>query len=63
MFHAIMDRQFPFEAKAEGKASIASLYCMHDTWHVFYPRDAMLARVQAMALRPSVCVCHKSEFY
>ena len=29
----------------------------------FYPRDAMLARVLAMALCPSVSVCHKSVFY
>ena len=33
----------------------------------FYPRDAMLARVLAMALFVclclSVCVCHKSVFY
>ena len=31
----------------------------------FYPRDSVLARVGslAMALCPSVCVCHKSVFY
>jgi len=28
-----------------------------------FRRDAMLARVLAMAMCPSVCVCHKSEFY
>ena len=29
----------------------------------FYPCDAMLAQVLAMALCLSVCVCHKSVFY
>jgi len=29
----------------------------------FYPRDAMLARILAKALRLSVSVCHKSKFY
>jgi len=37
----------------------------HGVWHTFYPRDAMLAWVLAMSVRPSVClsVCHKSVFY
>jgi len=30
---------------------------------IFYPCDAMLAQVLAMALCLSVCVCHKLVFY
>ena len=32
-------------------------------WGHFYPRDALLARVLAMALCPCLSVCHKSVFY
>ena len=40
-------------------------YTLFTGRHVFYPRDAMLARVPATTLCLSVClsVCHKSEFY
>jgi len=34
-----------------------------DSTSGFCPRDVLLPRVLAMALRLSVCVCHKSVFY
>jgi len=45
-------------------ASLPSVFLHVSIWFSdFYPRDAMLARVLAMALCLSVCVCRKSVFY
>jgi len=67
----VYDHCFVFSllAPVSGKSScwyIAATAASHSQCFItlfFYPRDAMLARVLAMALCLSVCVCHKSEFY
>ena len=72
MFHVILltnkqtDKQTVVKREPPPEvAEVTTTTAATTTTVSFYPRDAMLARVLAMALCPSVCVCvcHKSVFY